>query len=99
MLASGPLPSPVGTLQSRFTPWLKPLVNAVATGHNHPNNGFFKLVETLLHIRSSFFSQSINVRGLPLSAVTVSLHCLTRSLRSTATLQAKRLLLQYELNF
>jgi len=40
-------------------------------------------VETLLQHHSCSFSQSINVCGLTLSAVTVLLHCLTRSLRST----------------
>jgi len=45
--------------------------------HNRTDNGFFKLVEPLLLSHSCFFSQSTNVRGLPLSAVTVSLHCLT----------------------
>ena len=41
-------------------------------GHTRTNNGFFKLVETLLQTHSCFFSQSINVHGLPLSAC----HCL-----------------------
>ena len=41
-------------------------------GHTRTNNGFFKLVEALLQTHSCFFSQSINVRGLPLSAC----HCL-----------------------
>jgi len=41
-------------------------------GHTRTNNGFFKLVEALLQIHSCFFSQSINARGLPLSAC----HCL-----------------------
>jgi len=37
-------------------------------GHTLTNNGFFKLVEALLQTHSCFFSQSINVRGLPQSA-------------------------------
>jgi len=41
-------------------------------GHTRTNNGFFKLVEALLQTHSCFFSQSTNVRGLPLSAC----HCL-----------------------
>ena len=41
-------------------------------GHTRTNNGFFKLVEALLQIHSCFFSQSINVRVLPISAC----HCL-----------------------
>jgi len=49
------------------------------------NNGFFKLVETLLQIHSYFFSHSIKLRVFPLSAVTVLLHCLPRCLRSTDT--------------
>jgi len=51
---------------------LKP--HSYATGHKRTNNGFFKHVEILLQINSCFFSQSINVRSLPASAVTVSLH-------------------------
>ena len=43
-------------------------------GHTHTNNGFFKLVEALLQIHSCFFSHSVKLRGLPLSAVTVSLN-------------------------
>jgi len=53
-------------------------------GHTRINNGFFMLFEALLKIQSCF-SHSINVRGLPLSAVTVTLHYLTRCLRSTVT--------------
>jgi len=41
-------------------------------GHTPTNNGSFKLVEASLYTHSCFFSQSINVRGLPLSAC----HCL-----------------------
>jgi len=41
-------------------------------GHTRTNNGFFKVMEALLQIHSCFFSQSINVRGLPLSPC----HCL-----------------------
>jgi len=41
-------------------------------GHTPTNNGFFKIVEALLQTHSYFFSQSTNVRGLPLSAC----HCL-----------------------
>jgi len=41
-------------------------------GHTRTSNGYFKLVETLLQTHSCFFSQSVNVRGLPLSAC----HCL-----------------------
>jgi len=41
-------------------------------GHTRTNNGFFKLMEALLQIHSCFFSQSINVCNLPLSAY----HCL-----------------------
>jgi len=40
--------------------------------HTRTNNGFFKLVEVLLQTHSCFFSESTNVRGLPLSAC----HCL-----------------------
>ena len=42
-------------------------------GHTRTNNGFFKLVEALLQTHSCSFSQSTNVRGLPLSTY----HCLT----------------------
>jgi len=64
------------------------LTSSYATGRlrhwsHRTNNGFFKHVETLLQIHSCFFSQSTHVRGLPLSAVTVSLHCLTRSMGVT----------------
>ena len=41
-------------------------------GHTRINYGFFKFMEALLQIHSCFFSQSTNVRGLPLSAC----HCL-----------------------
>ena len=41
-------------------------------GHTRTNNGFLKFVEALIYTHSCFFSQSINVRGLPLSAC----HCL-----------------------
>jgi len=41
-------------------------------GHTRTNNGYFKLVEALVQTHSCFFSQSINARGLPLSAC----HCL-----------------------
>jgi len=51
----------------------------------HTNNGFFKLVEALLQIHSCFFSHSIKLRSLPLSAVTVSLDYLPRCVRSTIT--------------
>jgi len=44
----------------------------IAIGHTRTNNGFFKLVEALLQTHSCFFSQSMNVLGLPLSAY----HCL-----------------------
>ena len=40
-------------------------------GYTPTDNGFFKLVEALLQTQSCFFSQSINIRGLPLSAC----HC------------------------
>jgi len=40
-------------------------------GHTRTYYGFFKLVEALLQTHSCFFSQSLNVRGLPLSAC----HC------------------------
>jgi len=36
------------------------------------------LVEALLQIHSSFFSHIVNLRGFPLSAVTVSLHYLQK---------------------
>ena len=42
----------------------------------HTNNGFFKLVEALLQIHSCFFSQSVKLRGSPLSAVIASLQSL-----------------------
>jgi len=48
--------------------WSLPLRHV---GHTRTNNGFFKIVEALLQIHS-YFSQSLNVRGLPLSAC----HCL-----------------------
>jgi len=51
----------------------------------HTNNRFFKLVEVLLQIHSSFFSHSINLRAFPLLAVTVSLNYLPRCLRSKVT--------------
>jgi len=41
-------------------------------GHTRTDNGCFKLVEALLATYSGFFSQSINVRDLPLLAC----HCL-----------------------
>jgi len=41
-------------------------------GRTRINNGLFKLMEALLQIHSCFFSQSINVCNLPLSAC----HCL-----------------------
>jgi len=37
---------------------------------SHTSNGFFKLVKALLQIYSCFFSHSIKLRGLPLSAIT-----------------------------
>jgi len=42
-------------------------------------------VNALLYIHSGFFSHSIKLRSLPLSAVTVSLHYLPRYLRSAAS--------------
>jgi len=55
-------------------------------GHSqsHTKNGYFTLVNALLYIHSGFFSHSMKLRSLPLSAVTVSLHYL-RYLRSTAS--------------
>jgi len=53
---------------------------------SHTNSAFFKIVEALLQIHSCFFSRSTNLRGLPLIAVTVSLHYLPRWLRSTVIL-------------
>jgi len=50
-------------------------------GHARTNNGLFKLVEALLWTHSCFFSQSINVRGLPLSAC----HCLAAWLAKMCT--------------
>jgi len=52
---------------------------------SHTTIGFFKLVEALLQIDSSFFSRNIKVRDLPLLAVIVSPHYLPRCLRSTVT--------------
>jgi len=40
------------------------------------NNGFFLLVEVLLQFHSRFFSPGIKLRGLMLSALTVSLNFL-----------------------
>jgi len=56
-------------------------------GHtqSHTSNGYFKLVDALLQIHSSFFSHSIKIRGLLLLAVTVFLHYLPIHQRSTAT--------------
>ena len=56
-------------------------------GHtqSHTKNGYFTLVNALLHIHSGFFSHSVKLRSLPLSAVTVTLHYLPRYLRSTAS--------------
>jgi len=53
-------------------------------GHtqSHTENGYFTLVDALLQIHSDFFSHCIKLHGLPLSAVTVSLHHLPRYLRS-----------------
>jgi len=62
-----------------------------AIGHtqSRTNNGFAKLVEALLQIHSFFFSHSVNTRGLPLLAVTVSLHLhylpRCKPMRSTVT--------------
>jgi len=42
-------------------------------------------VEALLQIHSYLFSHSIKLRGLPLSAITVSLRHLPRCLRSAVT--------------
>ena len=48
-------------------------------GHTRTGNGLFKLVEALLQTHSCFFSQSTNVRGLPLSdSISMSLsRCIT----------------------
>ena len=55
-------------------------------GHTSTNNGFFKLVEALLQTHSCFFSQSMNVRGLPLSAC----HCLAASPAKTSAFNSLR---------
>ena len=52
---------------------------------SHTNNGVFKLVEELLHVRPSFFSHSTKLCAFPLAVVNVSLHYLPRRLRLTAT--------------
>ena len=76
----GPLQSPLGPFRQVL---LLAQTSSHATGHNRTNNRFFELVETLLQIHSCFFSHSINVRDLPISAVISSLHYQTRGLRST----------------
>ena len=53
--------------------------------HTRTNNGFFKLTEGLLQTHSCFFSQSINVRGLPLTACHILLHYLPGCVRSTVS--------------
>jgi len=58
----------------------------------HTNNGFFKLVEALLQIQSSFFSYNMKLRGLPSLAVTVSLHYLPRQSLAKQSLAERRLL-------
>ena len=79
----GPLQSPAGSLQISF-----PLArtSTYATGHIALTMDFSNCgniaTDSLMVLLTKY---SINLRGLPLSAVTVSLHCLTRSLRSTVT--------------
>jgi len=53
--------------------------------HTHTNNGFFKLVQALLQIRSCFFLRSTKLRALPLPPVTASLHYLPICSRSIVT--------------
>jgi len=66
---------------------------------SHTNNGFFKLVEPLKPIHSYFFSHSMKLCGLPLSAVIVSSHYRPRCLRAVQQSHAvKRLLPQLEVN-
>ena len=62
---------------------MRPIYCIGHTQTHTTSNGYFKLAEALLHIQSGFFSHSIKLRGVPLSAVTVSLHYLPRYLRST----------------
>jgi len=60
-------------------------VKHIVHTQTHTGNGYFKPVDALLKIHFGFFSHCIKLRGLPLSAVTVSLHYLPRFLRSTAS--------------
>ena len=84
VLASGSSTVASGLPSAKFNPLAR--ISTYATGRIALTMDFiFQTVETLLQIHSRFFSQSINACGLPLSAVTVSLHCLTRNLRSTVT--------------
>jgi len=68
----------VSPMHSQSHPCTHSLTHALTVSpmhsQSHTYNGFFRLVEALLHIHSCFFSHSIILRGLPLSAVAVSLH-------------------------
>ena len=57
--------------------------SAIDRTQSRTSNWFSKLVEALLQIYWCFFSHNIKIRGLPLSAITVSLHYLPTCLRST----------------
>jgi len=50
---------------------------------SNTNNRLFNLEEGLLQTHSYIFSHSINLRGLPLSSTTVTLHYLPWCMRST----------------
>jgi len=65
------------------------------TSHSqsHIHNGFFKLVGALLQVHSCFFSHSIKQRGIPLSAVTVSMHFTCQDVCVQRSHAEKRLLL------
>jgi len=54
--------------------WIKLFITRIGHTQFHTKNGYFTLVNALLYIHSGFFSHSMKLRSLPLSAVTVSLH-------------------------
>ena len=74
--------------RNRHKSCLIKLFTRACWSQSHTNNGFFKLVEALLHIYSCFFSHSVKLQYTwltAISSVTVSLHYLPRCLCSTVT--------------
>jgi len=69
--------------------WLSYSIHSVQAhcsySESHTSNRYSKHVEALLKTHSCVFSHSIKRRGLPLSAVSVSLHHTPGCLRSTDT--------------